>query len=384
MQLTQSVDLAYLQHMIPAFAAEAKTRSTEFEADRNVAPDFVDRLKAAGAYRLLVAPEQGGLGGTLRDYLDMVVTLATADGSTGWVCGHGAICGALVANIAETSFVDSAFTDPQVSFAWSNLPRVTFTPEPGGLRVNGRYSFMTGCVSADFVGGIVPLPASDGQPARKVVALARADEAKVDRVWDPVGLAGTGSHDVVFDNIFVPQERIFVWPDSRPNVALPTAVFVTGTWFISMCAAATHLGLARRALDEVRIELDGKRDRYTGQLLMEGQSLLERLEEAEGLLFVCHAGVGAALDAIWACGQRGEKPADDMLINARLACVTAVHQCAAIVQTAYALGGAAATRRAGVLQRLLRDASCLIHHVSTNRASLETVGRWRAGLDEPD
>jgi hypothetical protein len=103
-------------------------------------------------------------------------------------------------------------------------------------------------------------------------------------------------------------------------------------------------------MTKVRVELHGKWDRVSGQLLIEGQSLLERLEEAEGLLYVCRAGVEAALDAIWACGQRGESLDDARLINARLACVTAVHQGAAIVQTAYALGGAAATRRAGVLQ----------------------------------
>ena len=76
-------------------------------------------------------------------------------------------------------------------------------------------------------------------------------------------------------------------------------------------------------------------------LLIGGQSLLERLTAAEGLLDVCRAGIETALDAIWACGQRGEMPTDDMLINARLACVTAVHQIAAIVQTACALGSTA-------------------------------------------
>lgn len=383
MTVTPPTDLNRLRHLIPAFADEAKARATEFEADRTIAPDFVARLKQAGAYRILVACEQGGLGGSLRDWLDMVQTLATADASTGWTIGHGAICGALVANIAETSFVEAAFADPDVSFAWSNLPRVTVTPEAGGLRVDGRFSFMTGCSAADYVGGIVPGFGSDGQP-RKVVALARASETVIDRTWDPVGMAGTGSHDVVLHNVLVPQDRIFGWPDARANVTLPTRVFVPGTWFISICAAATHLGLARRALDEARAELHGKKDRYSGLPLIEEQTVLRSLEEAEGLLFVCRAGVDSALDTIWECGQRGDDLSDDMRINARLACVTAVHQGARIVQTAYGLGGAAATRRAGVLQRLYRDAACLTHHVSSNLRSFDDVGRSRIGLDPVD
>ena len=41
--------------------------------------------------------------------------------------------------------------------------------------------------------------------------------------------------------------------------------------------------------------------------------------------------------------------------------------------------GASAVRRAGVLQRLLRDASCLQHHISANQVSHELTGRVRAG-----
>ena len=91
----------------------------------------------------------------------------------------------------------------------------------------------------------------DGSAAepRCVVALAPIADARIEATWDPIGLAGTGSHDVLFENVLVQFERLFDWPDSRPNTTLPTAVFVPGTWFISMCAAATHLGLARLPLE---------------------------------------------------------------------------------------------------------------------------------------
>jgi hypothetical protein len=68
-----------------------------------------------------------------------------------------------------------------------------------------------------------------------------------------------------------------------------------------------------------------------------------------------------------------------MRINARLAAVTAVQKCTEIVRAAYDASGASAVRRAGVLQRLLRDASCLQHHISANQVSHELTGPYDAG-----
>ena len=71
-----------------------------------------------------------------------------------------------------------------------------------------------------------------------------------------------------------------------------------------------------------------------------------------------------------------------MRINARVAAVTAVQRGAEIVRAAYDASGASAVRRAGVMQRLMREASCLTHHISANQASYELTGRVRCGIDE--
>jgi len=225
-----------------------------------------------------------------------------------------------------------------------------------------------------------PTETKDNEP-RMIVALAPIDQVCIDETWDPVGLAGTGSHEIVFEDVFVPSERIFDWPICNITTDLPTSVYANGSWVIAMCAAATHLGLARRALDEARAQLIGKKDPFTEKPLLERQGVLEALEEAEGLLIVCRAGVEQAFDQIQECIERHAELGTDLRMKVRLACITAVHQGEAIVRTAYGLVGARAIGRAGVMQRLYRDASCLIHHVSVNRKSLENVGRCRLGLD---
>lgn len=372
-----------LKSVLPDLAAEAKARSVEFEERRKLTPDFIDKLKRAGALRILVPADAGGFGGSLLDWLEIIMQLAEADASTGWVSAHANVCAGLIYASADPRFRDEFFSDPNACAAWSNLPRVKVVEQADGIRITGSWGFETGCTAATFVGGMVSLSAAaDGTP-RFVAALAPVREAVIEETWDPVGLAGTGSHDVHFHDVFVPWHRTFAWPAGLARSPYPTAAFVPGAWFISMCAAGTHLGLARRALDEARNELRGKRDRYTQKLLLEHPATQRTLEAAEGLWLACRAGLREALGAIWETAQRGEPATTDQCINARLAAVTATHKGAEIVRTAYDVSGASAVRRAGVLQRLMREASCLTHHISVNHTSYEMTGRVRCGIDQP-
>ncbi|WP_370152828.1 acyl-CoA dehydrogenase family protein [Ferrovibrio sp.] len=369
---------------LPALAEEAAARAGEFETLRRLAPDFVARLKEAGALKLLVPAEAGGIGLTLPQWLEAVMALAEADASTGWVTAHGNICAGLIYACAEPQFRDEFFADPQACAAWSNLPRITAETEAGGIRITGSWGFESGCTAATFVGGMVQLPpAEPGGRPRMVAALAPVAEARIAETWDPVGLAGTGSHDVHFDQVLVPWHRTFAWPSGRPQPGLPypQAIFSPGTWFISIGAGATHLGLARRALDEARRELAGKKDRYTQQPLLENPATQRSLEAAEGLWFACRAGLREALAEIWDSALRGVPATAEQRLAARLAAVTATQQGAAIVRTAYDAAGAGAIRRGGVLQRLLREAACLTHHVTASPASYELTGRVRCGID---
>ncbi len=372
-----------LHAALPDLAGEACARAGEFESSRRIAPDFVSKLARAGAFKVLVPPDAGGLGGSLVEFADLMMALAEADASTGWVCAHGNICAGLIHASAEPRLSDEFFAAPGAYAAWSNLPRIEVEEQSDGLRISGNWAFASGCTGATFVGGMVMLPPlADGQPPRLMTALVPVAEATIDETWDPVGLAGSGSHDVRFDGVFVPWHRTFPWPNGIPVVRYPTAVFVPGAWFIAIGGAATHLGLARRALDEARNELRGKVDRYTRQPLLEHPATQRSLEAAEGLWYACRAGLRAALANVWDTALRGKPATAQQRIDARVAAVTAVQQGAQIVRAAYDVSGASAVRRAGVMQRLLRDASCLTHHVSTNLASFELTGRVRCGVDE--
>jgi alkylation response protein AidB-like acyl-CoA dehydrogenase len=87
------------------------------------------------------------------------------------------------------------------------------------------------------------------------------------------------------------------------------------------------------------------------------------------------------LRSVWESALSGEPLSAEQRVNVRVAAVTAVQRSAEVVRMAYDASGASAIRRGGVLERLLREASCLTHHISANQLSYEQTGRVRSGID---
>ena len=79
-----------------------------------------------------------------------------------------------------------------------------------GYRVTGRVPFISGCHNATWV--LAPAQvansenAADDGPEMRLVFFPRTDAEIVDN-WDTLGLRGTGSHDLVMHDIFIPTHR---------------------------------------------------------------------------------------------------------------------------------------------------------------------------------
>ena len=110
-----------LRAALPELAAEARARSTEFEVRRSLPPDFADRLKRAGVFKILVPDDGQGLrrlaiaNGSISSR-----RCAESDASTGWVSAHAGMCAGLICASAEPRFREEFFADPGACAAWSN------------------------------------------------------------------------------------------------------------------------------------------------------------------------------------------------------------------------------------------------------------------------
>ena len=139
--------------------------------------------------------------------------------------------------------------EPQ-TIATSSAGRPTAELIDGMYVVRGaRWASVSGCTSADFVGGMV-VTAGPGDHSRRAWCCNRHAAAAIEPTWDTLGLRATASHHVnLGDHVEVPAWRTFRWPDlavTRPGILANATTTIA---MVSLAAAAVQLGAARRAIE---------------------------------------------------------------------------------------------------------------------------------------
>src|SRR5207244_12680488 len=162
----------------------------------------------------------------------------------------------------------------------------------GGYGVTGRWPLGSGCEHwAWLMGGSVvvengaPRLLPSGMPDSRLM-LFPATEARIIDTWTVSGLRGTGSHDIAVDDLFVPAARSCSLITDRPRERGPLSAFpVFG--LLALGIAAVALGIARRAIDELRSLASGKTPTGSRRPLAERPVVQAQVAEAE-------AGLGSA------------------------------------------------------------------------------------------
>jgi alkylation response protein AidB-like acyl-CoA dehydrogenase len=202
----------------------------------------------------------------------------------------------------------------------------------------------------------------------------RANQSSVVDTWKTSGLRGTGSHDMVVEDIFVPESHTACVFTDAPTESGPLYRFPL-FGLLALGVSAVGLGIARASLDELaELATRKKRGRRS---LAETELAQLRMAEAEGELRAAEALIGATIDDVWS----GEGTLDAReRASLRLAATHAARVAARVVDTAYHLGGGASIYESSPLQRHFRDVHTMTQHIMVNEVSLKPVGRVLFGL----
>ena len=68
---------------------DIRSRRKEFEAQKFISQDIIERFREVGVYRALVAKRFGGDEKSPAEFCQLVETISGADGSAGWVASFG-------------------------------------------------------------------------------------------------------------------------------------------------------------------------------------------------------------------------------------------------------------------------------------------------------
>ena len=190
-----------------------RERAQETE-DRRVLPaETVKALAEIGVFRLLQPTRFGGLEADPITFFTAVRLISSACGSTGWVTSVVGVHNWQLALFPDEAQHEVWADDPATRMSSSYAPTGRVTKVEGGYRLQGRWSFSSGCDHATWVllGGIVP---ETGTPPDFRTFLLPASDYRIEDVWNTVGLRGTGSNDIVVEDAFVPTHRSLSFTDT--------------------------------------------------------------------------------------------------------------------------------------------------------------------------
>ena len=348
----------------------ARGTADQIELARRLPPELVEALRDSGLLRAGAPVEVGALELPAATALRCAEEVARGDASAGWCVSIGITSTLLVAYLPPQSR-DELFGDGRGLAAGVWAPQGRATRVPGGVVVSGRWAFCSGITHADvlFAGCVL-----DDKPA--VVALP-TEQLQILDTWHTLGLRGTGSHDTVAEEVFVPDERVLSIFDG-PVIDRPLYRFPPFGFFAA-CITAAAMGNARAAIDNF-VDLAGtKKGVAASRTLAQRSTVQVAVATAESALEAARAGYYQAIESAWQAAEDGPSVPLAARTQLRLAATHGARVSADVARSMYDLAGGSAIYDGAPLQRRLRDAFTATAHFQVNEASRELPGRILLG-----
>jgi alkylation response protein AidB-like acyl-CoA dehydrogenase len=372
--------LAVARELAPRVAA----RSEEIEAARRLPADLARELAQAGLFRMWVPQAYGGHELHPATFLEVVETIARADGSTGWCLMIGAATAIVSAwlpeKAARTIYEPREAITGGVAAPLGRAERVE-----GGFRVTGRWAWASGSQNCQWLVGNTlvtqggqPVMSPQGMPEMRFMMFPARDVVIHD-TWYTSGLCGTGSCDIEVKELFVPADFSFSLFTDPPQVGRPLYAFpVLGLLGIGL--PAVSLGIARRAIDELSALAHQKVLLPSRKPLASRAAIQTAVAEAEAHVRSARAWLFQTVNDTYVGAPRGEVSAHSRA-DLRLALNHAIRASAHAVDLMYDAAGGTSVLRTSPLQRCFRDVHTASQHAMVTPALLETVGSVLLGLE---
>jgi alkylation response protein AidB-like acyl-CoA dehydrogenase len=362
---------------VRALTPRIRAAADASEAERRVPSDLVDALVEVGVFRLCVPRALSGIEAHPRVLVDAIATIAAADGSTGWCAMIGATSGLVSAYLPEP-IAREIYADPRAVTGGVFAPCGTAVLAGDAFRVSGRWPFASGSQHCTWLmGGAV---VRDGGPPRARMMLFPAAEVRIVDTWYVSGLRGTGSHDMMVDDVLVPAERSVSLVDDRPRITGALYAFpVFG--LLALGIAAVALGIARAAIDELVRLAAGKRPQGSRRALAERGVVQAEVAQAEALVRSGRAFLDDAIDRAWTQADAQGVIATAERVGLRLAATHATTSAARATDLVYHAGGGTSVYATSPLQRCFRDVHVATQHAMVAGSTWELAGRILLGLE---
>jgi 3-hydroxy-9,10-secoandrosta-1,3,5(10)-triene-9,17-dione monooxygenase len=348
------------------FVARLAERADEAERLRRLPAATVSEFRETDLFRLLLPARFGGIQASFPDLLEPIRLMAHGCASSAWTLGFYALHNWML-SLFDPQVQEEVFASGPVLAPAPLAPTGRGSPVDRGVRLTGRWSWATGAMDADWV--IVGALIERAERIDPALVVVPADEVEVADVWHTAGMRGTGSHDVIATDVFVPEHRIVAVADIYGGTA-PGADFhgvPTYRWpmvpALALTAAMPVLGAAEQVTELFADRLGGRVLAYSGVAQKDQPAAQIRLGDATVRLRALRALITETADDIEQIVAGGARVSRLVRANARLAAAHTVHECRAIIADLLEASGASAQFLSNPLQRAKRDVDIASGHV---------------------
>lgn len=267
------VSRAQVLRIVDELGPTFRERAAEYDREARFPFENYDDLRDAGLLGLCIPVRHGGMGVSFRDYMYASARLGEYCAMTAltfnmhcqtvlWTgvvaddldmddaqrAAHEAARSALYARILESGEIMSQPLSEGIAKGATAGVATQAKPTEGGFLVSGRKIFASLSGAASAYNLTVQVP---GEDQLRFVSV-RADNPGVRIVgdWDTLGMRGTDSRTLLFEDAFVPHR----------DELLPAGVYdqLSARWpYVYMTLTPTYLGLTRSVLDFVQGYLAG-------------------------------------------------------------------------------------------------------------------------------
>lgn len=371
------------------FVPALRQRAEQAEALRRLPDETVRDFREGGLFRILQPRQFGGAEADAHVLVDMAREAGQGCGSSGWCLSLLAVHNWLVSLYHPEAQHEVLGRNPDALVATSLAPHGKATPVAGGYRCSGHWQFASGCDHAQWiaVGGVVAHPTPPPAPDMRIFLMPQGDY-RIDDTWFVAGLRGTGSKDLIVEDVFVPTHRVLSIVEAQagetPGAAAHRAPLyrIPLTALFIMAAAEPALGIAAGALATYQEWVQGRAVGYT-EMKKAGQAAVQiRLAEAAAEIDAVELLLRRDCEEMMRTVRANEPFSLRQRARYRRDAVYAVTVCTRAVDRLFAVSGGNALYDRHPLQRAFRDVHALASHAFLNPdLAAELYGRVALGLE---
>lgn len=359
-----------LNKLADEVATAAAAHADRHDLEGSFVEEGVAAAKELGYLAGPVPADLGGMGATTRDVAESQRIIARVCGSTALACAmhlHLVLASAwrwrhgdkVVEPMLKKVNDDRAIFVSTGGNDWTK-PTAVATPADGGWKVSGVKTFASISPAAQVAVTFAVIGAPE--PGAEVIAFGlplSAEGVRIDETWDSAGMRGTGSNNIVLEDVFVAEAQVSArrkWGE----LDRPLLVASLHAWPV---VYSTYLGVAEGLVDIAAAASKAPSARQVGLL--------------DANLRTARWAIDGVLSDI---GDEPEPTVDNFVALQQMKrVVTLACQEVALVATEVAGGGAYARR--GAVDRMARDLRAALYHPYSQETTLTHAGQHRLGLD---